>query len=530
MMDADVRPTHGMRLDELVRELPDGARLVGRGDVVVTGVRQDSRRVRPGDLFCVRRGQHADGAKFVLDAKRAGAVAVLAEEGVAVEPHELPIILVQNATIGLAVASAAVYEHPSFGLEVIGITGTNGKTTTTHLVRAAIDGVLREPRCGLIGTVGYRYRDLFIDAAHTTPEADELARAMLLMRRSGATQIAMEVSSIAIELGRVHAVRWTVAAFTNLTQDHLDFHGTMEAYGEAKAKLFLAGPQHAVICIDGAFGRALADRVEATSVRLHSTHDLAAARGVLRVSAKVGTEDADIVPTRLALDARGIHATLRTPRGELELRSPLVGAHNVENLVVALGIVHVLGLDLRTAAEALAEERGAPGRLERCDGPADDLSVLVDYAHTPDALARALDALRAVSSSRVICVFGCGGDRDPHKRGPMGRAVAERADVVVVTSDNPRSEAPEAIAAPIVEAVIAAKSAAFDGERGYFVELDRRAAIDRAIALARPGDTVLVAGKGHEDYQIVGTEKRHFDDREEARRALSERRAKRERP
>jgi UDP-N-acetylmuramoyl-L-alanyl-D-glutamate--2,6-diaminopimelate ligase len=522
-MTIAIQPTHGMRLDELARELPEGTRIVGDPSVRVFGVRHDSRAIGAGDLFAVRKGQTSDGAKFIGAAKERGAVALLAADGAELDAQGLPVVYVPDAVRGLALAAAAIYEHPSFGIEVVGITGTNGKTTTTHLVRAAIDGVLAGPRCALIGTVGYRFKDLSFDAPHTTPEADELARAMLAMKRAGATQIAMEVSSIAIALGRIHAVRFTVCAFTNLTQDHLDFHGTMEAYGEAKAKLFLdQGPHISVICVDSEFGRNLADRVETASVRLASTHDLGAARGVIRVSARVdGAADADLAPTALRLTARGIEATLKTPRGPLELRSPLVGEHNVENLVVALGIVHALQLDLRTAVAALADEPGAPGRLERCDGREDDVAVLVDYAHTPDALARALDALRPVTTGRLVCVFGCGGDRDPTKRGPMGRAVAERADVAFVTSDNPRSEDPAAIAAPIVEAIRATGT-----KMVHTLELDRAIAIARAIAEARPGDTVLIAGKGHEDYQIIGSDKRHFDDREEARRALAERRSK----
>ena len=509
-----IRPQHGLRLDELLRELPEGSRLVGDGSVRVHGVRHDSRRVRAGDLFVVRKGAQTDGARFVADAKKRGAVAVLAPEGVA-ETADLPKIAVEDPVVGLALAAAAVYEHPSFGLEVIGITGTNGKTTTTHLVRAAVDGALGAPRCGLIGTLGFQFGALDVEASHTTPEADDLMRAMLAMRRGGATHVAMEVSSIALSLGRVHAVRFFVAAYTNLTQDHLDFHGTMEAYGEAKARLFGEhAPGTSVVCVDGEFGRSLATRVRGPLVR---------------VSAHVGA-DADIVPTRLELSARGIAATLRTPEGALEVRSPLVGAHNVENLVVALGVVHALGLDLAAGARALDGERGAPGRLERCDGAEDDVSVLVDYAHTPDALARVLDAVRAVTKGRVLCVFGCGGDRDAKKRGPMGAAVAERADVAVITNDNPRTEDPVAIAAPIDAAVRAAGMRALTPPelatgRGYVVELDRARAIELAVLAARPGDVVLLAGKGHEDYQIVGAEKRHFDDREEARRVLLVRRA-----
>ncbi len=511
-----IRPDAALRLDELARELPEGAAVEGDASVRVQGVHHDSRRVQTGDLFVARRGMSSDGARFLVDAEARGAAAVLAERGVALETA-LPVVRVADAMEGLALASAAVYGHPSFSMEIVGVTGTNGKTTTAHLVRAAVDGALGAERCGLIGTVGHRFRGVDVDASHTTPEADDLARVMLAMKREGATTVAMEVSSIALALGRVRAVRFFVAAFTNLTQDHLDFHGTMDAYAEAKAKLFVeCAPGTSVVCVDGAFGQALASRV---------------AGPLIRVSARRGTE-ADIVPSRVELSEDGIDATLHTPSGAVLVRSPLVGAHNVENLVVALGVALALDLDVRAAAEALSHERGAPGRLERVGEPGDDVTVLVDYAHTPDALARVLDAVRAVCKGRVLCVFGCGGDRDAGKRGPMGDAVARRADVAVVTNDNPRTEDPQAIAAPVQAAVEAAGLPALDpasvgSGRGHVVELDRARAIDLCVRAARAGDVVVIAGKGHEDYQIVGTQKRHFDDREEAAKALARRRVER---
>jgi UDP-N-acetylmuramoyl-L-alanyl-D-glutamate--2,6-diaminopimelate ligase len=272
----------------------------------------------------------------------------------------------------------------------------------------------------------------------------------------------------------------------------------------------------AVVCVDGDFGRTLAGTVRAP---------------VLRVSARPGAsvDEADLAPVRARMDARGLDAELRTPEGPLALRSPLVGAHNLENLVVALGVAYALSLDLGRAAGALAREAGAPGRLERCDGEGDDVTVLVDYAHTPDALARVISALRAVTDRRIVCVFGCGGDRDPGKRGPMGRAVAELADVAVVTSDNPRTEDPALIAAAVERGVrdgglAPLPEGALSRGRGYVLELDRRAAIELAVLGSAPGDLVLIAGKGHESYQIVGAEKRAFDDRVEARRALAARR------
>jgi UDP-N-acetylmuramoyl-L-alanyl-D-glutamate--2,6-diaminopimelate ligase len=507
-----------LTLSELARELPGRVEVAGDATVRVTGVHHDSRVVEAGDLFVARRGLVADGARFVEDARSRGAVAVLAERG-AIDPEVagLPVMFVDSASDGLAFAAAAVYGHPAFSLEIVGITGTNGKTTTAHLVRAAIDGALGRAACGTIGTVGHRFAGREIAAAHTTPEADELARVLRAMRGRGATHVAMEVSSIALILGRVRAVRFRVAALTNLTQDHLDFHGTMDAYAAAKARLFSDyAPGAAVINVDDAFGRRLVPSI---------------ASPLVRVSArlKMSRDDVDISPVAVTMSAQGIDATLRTPIGDVRVRSRLVGAHNLENLVVTMGIAHALELDLYRAADGVAAEPGAPGRLERADEEGDDITVLVDYAHTPDALGRVLDSVRAVAGRRVWCVFGCGGDRDPTKRAPMGEAAA-RADAVLITSDNPRSEDPAEIVLPIEEGARAAglAPAALDalgkGDRGYLVELDRARAIEGAVLEASSGDVVVIAGKGHEDYQIVGTEKRHFDDREEARRALAERR------
>ncbi len=517
-----VRPHDGMRLVDLAREIPGAPEVTGDAEARVFGVHHDSRRVERGDLFVARKGESADGARFVGDAEARGAAAVLAAKGSGLATR-LPQLLVSDVADGLAFAAAAVYGHPSFSLEVVGITGTNGKTTTTHLVRAAIDGASGARKCGLVGTVGHSFGDLRIDASHTTPEADELARVMAVMRARGATHVAMEVSSIALALGRVRAVRFRVAAFTNFTQDHLDFHGSMEAYADAKAALFTASaPGAAVVNVADPMGARFAAQVRGPLLRVSPRVEDASARGRGRV---------DLAPLEATFDARGIAAKVRTPQGEVEVRSRLLGRHNLENLVVALGVVCALDLDVRKAAEAIADETGAPGRLERCDGEGDDVTVLVDYAHTPDALARVLESVRG-AGARTICVFGCGGDRDPKKRGPMGEAAASGADLVVLTSDNPRTENPEGIARAAEAGLVAAGLTRHPIDRlgaearGYAVALDRRQAIAHAIAFARPGDVVVLAGKGHEDYQVVGTEKRHFDDREEAREALAARRAK----
>ena len=432
---------------------------------------------------------------------------MLAARGAVDAPaSRVPLLLVDDPAAALAYAASAVYGHPSFSLEVVGITGTNGKTTTAHLVRAAIDGALGRPSAAS-SAPSATVRGLAVPAEHTTPEADDVARAMAAMRARGATHVAMEVSSHALALGRVRAVRFRVAALTNLTQDHLDFHGSMEAYAEAKARLFTElGPGAAVINVDDAFGRELAARVRAPLVRVSARTDADAS-------------SAEIAPRDVSLEATRTRATVRTPGGDVTLASRLVGAHNLENLLLALGIAHALDLDLGRAAEALSREPGAPGRLERCDGEGDDVIVLVDYAHTPDALARVLDAVRAVTAGRVWCVFGCGGDRDATKRAPMGEAVARRADVAVVTNDNPRTEKP----APSPRGRRACEPRASSPSSSSTA--GRRSSSPCVLRLG--GDVVLIAGKGHEDYQIVGTVKHPFDDRIEARRALEDRRVQR---
>ncbi len=516
---AEARPAEGLTLSELAREIPGKTKIEGDARVRVFGVHHDSRRIAKRDLFVVRRGEKHDGRAFVEQAIAAGAAAVLAADDVPLPKISVPIVRVTDEREGLAYAAAAVYGHPAFSLDVVGITGTNGKTTTTHLVRSAIDGAFGGHFCGIVGTIGHSFAGQRIEAAHTTPEADELARVMAVMKKRGATHVAMEVSSIALVLGRVKAVRFRVAAFTNLTQDHLDFHGSMEAYAAAKTELFTTcGPGLAVVNVDDPFGETLAQ---------------AAKCKVLRVRRKP-SPDADVAPESIDASPAGMHIVARTPQGKVEIGTRLVGKHNVENIMVALGVASALDLDVVRAAEGLSHERGAAGRLERCDDEGDEVAVFVDYAHTPDALARVLDAVKQVvaGKGRVFCVFGCGGDRDRAKRAPMGEAVGARADVAIITSDNPRTEDPAEIAGPVEDGVRSAgmlkiEPAQVDtAMRAYVVELDRRRAIEIAIANARVGDVVVIAGKGHEDYQVVGTEKRPFDDRIEARAALVNRRAR----
>ncbi len=488
----------GATLSELAREIP-GATVHGDPATRVCDLRHDSREVSPGDLFAARPGTRTDGARFAHDAVARGAAAVLTPRRLEVPVPQLVAPAIDRA---LALAASAVWSHPTWHLDVVGITGTNGKTTTAWLVEHALAALGARP--GLLGTVAQRFGGLSFPATHTTPEADDLARRFAAMRDAGATHVAMEVSSHALALDRVGAVRFRVAALTNITQDHLDFHGTMERYIAAKRSLFEAlGPAASVVNVDDPTGADLARCVP------HAlTYSPTGRPADLRVrdgGARRG----------------GIAATVATPAGEVALRSPLAGAHNVENLLCALGILGALDYPYDRAAAALADAKGAPGRLERVTPTAGDapFEVLVDYAHTPDALERVLATVRATTPGRVLCVFGCGGDRDPGKRPLMGAAVARAADVAIVTNDNPRTEDPARIAAA---AVAGFQSVRADGCR---VCLDRREAIVAAIAMAAAGDTVLIAGKGHEPYQEVNGVLLPFNDRDEARAALDARRS-----
>ncbi|HYQ41694.1 MAG TPA: UDP-N-acetylmuramoyl-L-alanyl-D-glutamate--2,6-diaminopimelate ligase [Polyangiaceae bacterium] len=493
------RAATGLSVSALLGVLQSEApRLVGDGEVRVTGVRQDSRRVEPGDLFVARSGGKVSGAQFAAAAVERGALALIVERGADWPAVSVPVIEVADARRSLALAAEAVYGNPSQQLSVIGITGTNGKTTTAWLVERALLGAGAKP--ARLGTVGFSFDGKSEDSALTTPEADDISRYAAGVRDAGGTHFVMEVSSIALSLQRVRGLHFRVAAFSNLTQDHLDFHGSLAAYGEAKAQLFTElAPEASVLNVDDPFGQKLAAR---------------AVGKVTRVSKRSG---ADLYPKQVTVDAQGIRGVIHTPAGEVRLESRLVGEHNLENLLLALGILHASGVDLQSAARALGEAPQVPGRLERCDEPGDELLVLVDYAHTPDALERVLIATRGLTSRRVICVFGCGGDRDPQKRPRMGAAVGRLADYAYLTNDNPRSEDPRAIA-DAVEVGLREMDARFE------VELDRARAIERAISRAGAGDVVLIAGKGHEPYQLIGDRTLPFDDRTEARRALAQRR------
>ncbi|MET0793321.1 MAG: UDP-N-acetylmuramoyl-L-alanyl-D-glutamate--2,6-diaminopimelate ligase [Polyangiaceae bacterium] len=491
----------GFPLSGLLGVLSEQApRLLGEGDVRLFGVRQDSRRVAPGDLFVARSGGTVSGADFAQAAVARGAVALIVERGASLPAPTVPRIEVADARRSLALAAEAVYGNPSRHLAMVGITGTNGKTTTAWLVERALASVGKKP--ARLGTVGFAFDGQSVDSALTTPEADDISRLAARTRDAGGTHFIMEVSSIALSLERVGALHFQVAAFSNLTQDHLDFHGTLAEYGAAKARLLTElMPEASVINVDDPFGEKLAQRAHGR---------------VLRVSKR---RDADVYPKEFSLDDGGIRGRVVTPAGEVKLASRLVGEHNLDNLLLSLGILLALGVDSQLAANALGEAPQVPGRLERCDEPGDDVLVLVDYAHTPDALERVLIATRSLTQGRVLCVFGCGGDRDPQKRPRMGAAVGRLADYAYLTNDNPRTEDPQKIAASVEVGL-----REMDGQ--YEVELDRARAIERAVLRAQRGDVVLIAGKGHEPYQLIGAESFPFDDRVEARLALSARRTR----
>jgi murE/murF fusion protein len=491
-----------MTLRELIDGLPD-AKLAGdpsgdkAGDVAVRAIRDDSRKVEPGDLFVAVKGLRSDGHAFVGTALEKGAAAIVVEREL--PGVKVPQVIVPSTSRALGPLIARSLGDPAKSMVLVGITGTNGKTTTTYLVESILAAAGHKP--GVIGTVEYRWAGEKHEAPYTTPTPQVLHETFAAMKAAGCTHVVMEVSSAALAMDRLAGVDFTVGAFSNLTQDHLDVHGTMEAYRDAKRRLFrdhLKGGT-AVVNIDDPEGAGMAAAADPAQTKT--------------LAVTVEQDSADVLVLFKESTVKGIAAKFATPRGDIAIEAPpLIGQYNVANLALAVGIAEALGVEHGPIAAGIMALHGVPGRVERVANHA-DLDILVDYAHTPDALRNVLSALRPLTRRRLICVFGCGGDRDPTKRPKMGAAVAELADLAVVTSDNPRTEDPRKIIDQILPAV----------PKPFFVDVDRRAAIHAAIAEAVPGDVVLIAGKGHEDYQIIGTTKNHFDDREEAAAAASER-------
>ena len=467
-------------------------------------VQYDSRAVGPGDLFVAIPGAKADGHAYLGAAREKGALLAVVERFVPDEP--LAQVKVASARRALAILACEEGEHPSRELTMVGVTGTNGKTTTAHLVRAVLER--NGERVGVIGTVGYDFAGEHRNAPHTTPEAPELARLLRSWREQGADAVAMEVSSHALSQERTYGIAFDAGIFTNLTQDHLDFHGTLESYRDAKLRLFRADargdrskPFVGVVNADDPAGLWIREHGDGRFLTFGS-----------HSGAEVSAQDAQLGP-------EGTRLRIRHPRGSESVALRLRGAFNVMNALAAFGGCYVLGVPPSEIAEGLGMLARVPGRLEPVDA-GQPFQVLVDYAHTPDALERALEAVRALGPKRLRCVFGCGGDRDRGKRPLMGAAAARLADEVVVTSDNPRSEAPEAIIAEIVAGVGPGTAASAAGGANVRTIVDRAEAIRAAVAACEAGDALLIAGKGHETYQILNDRTIDFDDRVIALEAL----------
>ena len=488
-----------MKLSTLTHGIP--IRALDGNDPDIWSLAEDSRRVRGGALFFARAGTKADGRAFVADATSRGAVAVLAAAGTG-RPVGLPSGVAWCEADDLARAVAVVSErfhgNPSQRLSLVGVTGTNGKTTITYLVQQLLDfaGV----RCGLVGTVEIDDGRERVPSQLTTPPAPELSALFARMLDNGCRAAAMEVSSHSLDQQRVGALAFRTGVFTNLTGDHLDYHGTMDRYASAKAELFrmLDVEGTAIINIDDPWHRSM----------------MPPRAKVLRTSLQDPSADCHATVHRMGLDA--MDATFRGPWGMIELKLPLVGSHNAMNALQAAAAAWSVGVGGEQIGRALTACHAPPGRLQPVPAGEAGFSVLVDYAHSDDALANVLRALRPTvpEGGRLRVVFGCGGDRDRSKRPRMARVACDGADEVIVTSDNPRTEDPDAIIAEILSGV------PHDARSRVAVEPDRARAIAMAVRSAREGDIVLIAGKGHEDYQIIGTERREFDDRREAEAAL----------
>ena len=476
-----------MKLEEIIEESVLSVEPPSNPEI--SSVVSDSRRATPGALFVAIAGERADGLAFANDALARGAVAVASDRP---RPPDFPApwVRVPDPRRAAAVWSQRALDDPWKKLVLAGVTGTNGKTTTAMLLAGAFRRAWGSS--GFIGTVGYGWKATSLAAPRTTPEGDALARMMRDMVDDGVPACAMEVSSHAIALERVAGVRFDAAVFMNLTRDHLDFHGTMEAYGAAKERLFAlrkAGGT-AVVNADDPWGRAMAARLAPPVVRF----------------SPAGDPSADWRAEGIEVSLSGTRFRAAGPRGVVEIGSPLVGRFHVENLLAAFAAADALGVPRETAAAELAVNAGAPGRMERVDA-GQQYTILVDYAHTEDALRRLLRAVRELTDRTIILVFGCGGDRDPGKREPMGRAAAELADIPIATSDNPRGEDPAEILREVERGLVAG------GASKYLKFVDRREAIARAIELANSRSVVVIAGKGHETAQVIAGREYPFDDR-----------------
>ncbi len=543
-----------MHLRELAAKMP-GVEILGHGDPGLLGLTSDSREVKPGFLFAALPGSKQDGSAYIKDAIKNGASAIIASF-LPNLPPDIPCLVAPDARLALGLAADLFYEQPSHQLDLVGITGTNGKTTTAYLLRHILNSTGR--RCGMLGTIEYDLGDKLEPSPLTTPDAVRFSRSLAEMRDFGCQAAVVEVSSHALDQDRVYPHRFAGAIFTNLSRDHLDYHGDMSAYLEAKRRLFLALPPEAAAvfnyrdpaasrmadgCKAKRLGYVLLDNAPnpnpgnpqtAETVRVEAVDaEVATAEVATAETATTETVSAEPSPDQTAeadqtapaatipadaftagitaSDLRGQSFHLRGPNLDQDFHTPLVGRHNVENCLGALILALHLGIGPHTLQKALASFPGVPGRLERLES-AGGIKVFVDFAHTDDALRSVLSVLRPLVTGKLITVFGCGGDRDPGKRPLMAKAVEAFSDTVIVTSDNPRTEDPD----QIIDAVMTG----FSRPDQVLRERDRPAAIRRAVRLAGPQDAGLLAGKGHENYQIVGTERHHMDDRELVREAF----------
>jgi len=511
-----------MRLKEFLM-LAEVEEVNGDRNQEVSGLAYDSRKVGAGQIFFAIPGEKADGHDFVPEAIKRGAATIVCARK-AVEAEGVAFVRVKDVRRVMGQWSAHFYHRPSQKLKLVGVTGTNGKTTVTYLIESMLRAAGIEP--GVIGTINYRYCGDEAPAHHTTPESLDLQELMDKMTRAGVKAVTMEVSSHALVQERVCGLDFDVGVFTNLSRDHLDYHRDMNDYFLAKSRLFtdylkvsVKRNKAAVIYADDPRGRELIAKLDSENLEVWSYGE---------------GRQWDIYPLNVERDVGGLRGRIHAKKRTVEFASPLIGAANLQNIMAAVGVGLALGLDMDAVAQGIGQLRAVPGRLEKV---ANDLGVtiLVDYAHTPDALEKVLGAVRPVTPGKLITVFGCGGDRDRGKRPLMGEIAARLSDVVVVTSDNPRTEDPLAIVNEVEAGVrrtglkkfqVSKRETLGSGpetERGYCVEADRRAAIRIALRSAKPGDSVLIAGKGHEDYQILGTKKIHFDDREVAREELGRR-------
>ncbi len=464
--------------------------------VPVTGLALDSRLVQPGDLFVALAGHKLDGRDFIDKAVAKGAAAIVAEAPCDASRWSLPVVAVPRLSERVSEIAGRFYANPSHAMSVIGVTGTNGKSSVTHYIAQVLESIGKP--CGVIGTLGAGRISQLRGANNTTPDAISTQSTLAQWRDAGAKWAAMEVSSHGLVQHRVAAVQFSTAVFTNLTQDHLDYHGTMEAYGQAKSRLFtLPGLKHAVLNRDDKYSEVLRNAIPS---------------GVEVISFGLG-DGADVQASAIQYHSDGIKARITTPWGEFDLSSALCGVVNLKNVLAVIAVLGCEGFALADIAKAVTGLEPVPGRLERLPA-ADNVQVVIDYAHTPDALEQVLWSLRPHCSGRLWCVFGCGGDRDRGKR-PLMAAVAEQlADKVVLTSDNPRSESPDAILSDIRAGLSHAPA---------LQDTDRKRAIEFTVASAQPGDLVLIAGKGHEDYQETAGKRLPFSDVQCARLALSRR-------